>query len=156
MLIAAPAVALVMHERGILPEQAHVRMLADQVEVAWHDVTTQPLRYVGGDLADGVLTYVHSRPELLPNIPEWHAKRVREFGIAFVCFADDAECITASSNIADRNPASRKIETRLVRNYLGIPGHPRDYAIFIVPPETSSPQDEQRDMPRFKKNKSSL
>jgi hypothetical protein len=143
MLIAAPGIALVIHERGMPPEQAQIRMLAEQVEHAWHDATPRPLRYVGGSLADGVLTYVRSRPEQLPNIPEWHAKRVTEYGVALVCFAEDSECIATSNGIASRNPASRKIETQLVRSFFGIPGQPQDYVIFIVPPNASS-QDERR------------
>jgi hypothetical protein len=143
MLAAAPGVALVLHERGIPPEQAHVRMLAEQVENAWQGATTKPLRYVGGDLADGVLTYVHSRPELLPDLPRWSATRVsrwrvRRYGVALVCFAEDSGCITASSRIASRNAASRQIETQLVRSYLSIPGQSQRYVIFIVPPDASS------------------
>lgn len=136
MLFAAPGVALVFHGRGIPPEQTHTRMLAEQVENAWHDATTSPLRYVGGDggLADGVLTYVQSRPELLPELQHRHTNRLAEYGVALVCFAEESACIAASSRIASRNPASLKIETQLVRNYQGVPGQPQRYVIFIVPP----------------------
>jgi len=133
-LAAAPGIALVFHERGIPPERAQIRLLAGQVENAWHEATTKPLHYVGGNLADGVLTYVHSRPELLPEFPDWHAKRVTEYGVAFVCFVEQAHCIAQSSSIASRNPQSRKIEIQLTRSYLGIPGQPQSYVIFIVPP----------------------
>ncbi len=138
MLIAAPGIALFNHERGLPPEQTQARTLAAQVENTWHDSTAKPLRYVGGetDLVYGVLTYVRSRPQLLLDPLEWHAKRVKEYGIAFVCFAGNSECIAASSKIADENPASRKIETQLVRNYFGIPSQPGNYMIFIVPPDT--------------------
>jgi hypothetical protein len=141
MLIAAPAVALVVHARGMPPEQVHARMLAEQVENAWHDTTTKPLRYVGGDLAQGVLTYVRSRPKLLPTVPELYRKRVTEYGIAFVCFAENSACITESNKFANHDPASRKIETQLARSYLGIPGLPHDYVIFIVPPHAIPPRD---------------
>jgi hypothetical protein len=46
--------------------------------------------------------------------------------------------MAASSEIASHNPASQKIETQLVRNYLGIPGRTQGYVIFIVPPNTKS------------------
>ncbi len=150
MLIVAPAIALVIHVRGVPPENAHARLLAAQVDSAWHEATPKPLHYVGGDLADGVLTYINSRPELLPNIAEWHAKHVAELGAAFVCYADDLECITASSSTASQNPASRRIETQLVRSFFTIPGQPHDYVIFIVPPDASlSPQDQSPRAPRF-------
>ena len=138
MLIAAPAIALVIHVRGVPSENAHIRILAERVESAWHDATTKPLRYVGGDLADGVLTYVHSRPEILPDLPDWHAKRVTEYGVALVCFADNPACIEPSSAIASRNPESRTIETQITRSFLGIPGEPRSYVVFIVPPDARS------------------
>lgn len=138
MLIAAPAIALVIHARGVPSENAHIRILAERVESAWHDATTKPLRYVGGDLADGVLTYVHSRPEILPDLPDWHAKRVTEYGVALVCFADNPACIEPSSAIASRNPESRTIETQITRSFLGIPGEPRSYVVFIVPPDARS------------------
>jgi hypothetical protein len=138
MLIAAPGIALVLHEQGIPPELTQSRMLAAQIENAWRNATTKPLRYVGGDLADGVLTYVQSRPQLLPELPQWHTKRVKEYGIALVCLAEDSGCIAASSVIASGNAASRKIETQLVRIYFGIPGQQQRYVYFIVPPDTSS------------------
>lgn len=134
MLCAAPGVALALHELGIPPEAAHIRILADRVEAEWQDATTKPLRYIGGDFADGVLTYAHSRPRLLPDFPEWHSKRVTESGLALVCLAENNSCIASSSGIAGRNPQSRRSETEIVRSYLGIPGRSQRYFIFIVPP----------------------
>ena len=136
VLIAAPAVALALHVRGIAPELAHLRMLAEQVQNAWHDTTTRPLRYVGGDLADGVATYAKSRPQVLSDFPQWHTKRVAQSGIALACFAEDSDCIAASSSVASESPKSRQNETQLVRSYLGIAGRPQRYVIFIVPPSS--------------------
>ena len=134
MLTAAPGIALYFHEQGIPAEQTQSRMLGRQVEMAWHKATPKPLRYVGGDLAYGVMTYVRSRPELLPELQQWQAKRVTEYGVALVCFAEQSACIAAATDIASHNPASQKIETKLVRSYFGIPGQPQNYVIFIVPP----------------------
>jgi len=92
------------------------------------------LRYVGGNLAYAAMAYARSRPLLLPEFPDWHAKRVTEYGVAFVCLAEQADCIAQSSSIASRNPQSRKIEIQLARSYLGIPGQQQSYVIFIVPP----------------------
>ncbi len=88
MLFAAPGVAMVMHKVGIPPAQAHTRMLAKEVENAWREVTPEPLRYVEGDadLANGVLTYLPSRPELLPSTGPEQAERLAHFGAALVCF----------------------------------------------------------------------
>jgi hypothetical protein len=58
--------------------------------------------------------------------------------VALVCFANDTACIERSSGIASRNPESRKIETQIARSFLGIPGAPRSYVVFIVPPDTRS------------------
>ncbi len=132
--MAAPGVALFRQWLGVPPELAHSRMLAEQVEKNWQDATTSPLRYVGGDMADGVLTYARSRPELMLDFPPGNKKRIVESGIALVCAADDAYCVTASANVANANPQSRKIETQLVRSLLGIPGEPQSYIIFIIPP----------------------
>jgi hypothetical protein len=134
ILSAAPGVALFRHWLGVPPELAYSRMLAEQVEKNWQDATTRPLRYVGGDMAEGVLTYAPSRPELMRDFPQWRIKRVAESGVALVCAADDADCVTSSSALANANPRSRKIETQLVRTYFGIPGEPQSYVIFIVPP----------------------
>ena len=134
MLFASPGIALVIHEQGVPPEAAHIRILADRVEREWRETTTKPLRYVGGDFADGVLTYVHSRPRVMPDFPEYHSKRVMESGIALVCLAENPGCIATSSDIASRNPQSRKIETEIVRSYFGLAGQLERYVIFIVPP----------------------
>ena len=134
LLIAAPAVAVVHQLQGMPPEITQTRMLAARVENAWRNTTPKPLHYVGGNLAEGVLTYVRSRPELLPDFPQWHSKRVAEAGIALVCYSDDASCIASSREIANENPQSRSVDTRLSRSFLGIAGQPQNYVIFIVPP----------------------
>jgi hypothetical protein len=134
LLLIAPGVAVVRQWQGVPPELAHSRMLAAQVEDAWRGTTSKPLRYIGGNLAQGVVTYVSSRPELMPDFPEWHGKRVAEAGIALVCLSNDVGCITSSSSIASTNPESRRIETELARTFLGFHGLPAKYVIFVVPP----------------------
>jgi hypothetical protein len=144
ILLAAPGIGLVLHERGILPEQTHIRMLARHTEQAWREATAGPLRFVGGDgdLARGVLTYAPSRPEALSEVPRRQTNELKNYGAAFVCFADESACVTSSNNIASQNPASRKIETQLVRKYFGIPGQPRDYVIFIMPATAPAPEGQ--------------
>ena len=113
MLIVAPAVALVAFKRGLSPELTHTRMLADQVQLAWRTLTPEPLRYVGGnaDLAYGVVTYSHDRPQALPGLPERPPVQLRSSGISLVCEATDDDCIVRSSRIAALNPAGRQPES---------------------------------------------
>ena len=136
MVIVAPAVALVAFKRGLSPELTQTRMLADQVQLAWGAMTREPLRYVGGnaDLAYGVVTYAHDRPQALPGLPERPPARLRSSGASLVCEGTDDGCIAQSSRIAALNPASRTTKIELVRNYWGIPGQPQRYVIFLVPP----------------------
>jgi dolichyl-phosphate-mannose-protein mannosyltransferase len=136
MLIVAPAVALVAFKRGLPPELTQTRMLADQVQLAWRAMTPEPLRYVGGNanLAYGVVTYVHDRPQALPGLPERAPTRLRSSGFSLVCEETDNSCIAQSSRIAAVNPASRTNKIELVRNYSGIAGQPQRYVIFLVPP----------------------
>jgi hypothetical protein len=140
LLIAAPGIALLVHERGLAPKQTHTEKLAEQVEQAWHSLTEKPLRYVGGDadLAYGVISYAHDRPQALPGLPQPTEARLRNRGAVLLCYAEDTGCTVPSSRIASENPASLKIETKLERNYLGVSGASQSYVIFIVPPQQPS------------------
>lgn len=139
MLLVAPGVALVTAKRSDLsPELTQVRMLSEQVELAWHTVTPEPLSYVGGNanLAYGVVTYAHDRPQALPGLPERSPPRLRTHGVALVCNVKEDGCTERSNGIASLNSASRKIEIELVRNYFGIAGQPQRYLIFVIPPSS--------------------
>jgi hypothetical protein len=136
MLIAAPAIAIVVQRSGPAPEAAHAQLLANQVERAWHEATPQPLHYVGGktDLADGVISYAAERPRALSDMPQASDAELAKSGMALVCFADDANCRQAADALAARIGPSRRIESEIVRNYLGFAGKPQRYTILIVPP----------------------
>jgi hypothetical protein len=136
MLIAAPAIAIVVQRSGPAPEAAHAQLLANQVERSWHEATPQPLHYVGGktDLADGVISYAVERPRALPDMPQPSDAELAKSGMALVCFADDANCRQAADALAARIGPSRRIESEIVRNYLGFAGKPQRYTILIVPP----------------------
>ena len=141
MLLAAPAVAYVMYKRGLPPELTQSKMLSDKVEAAWHSTTAAPLRYVGGDLAYGVVAYAKDRPQALLGLPRPTVERLKRNGMAFVCFTEKVDCIARSNAAATANPNSRKTETELARNYLGIASQPQRYFILIVPPQShTSPQ----------------
>ena len=137
LLPIAPAAAWVAFKRGLPPKLTQTRMLAKQVETAWHAVSSEPLRYVSGtaDFAYGVATYAHDRPRALSGLPE-RPRGLRRSGIALICEVTDGACFKQSSQIANLNPASRKLQIELVTNYLGISGQPQGYLIFSVPPSS--------------------
>src|ERR1035437_7763998 len=136
VLIAAPAIAINVQHTGPQPAAAHARLLALQIERAWHEVTPQPMRYVGGDpdIAYGVAAYAGDRPRALPGLPAPSEAQLAQSGTVLVCFAEDANCRQAADALAARIGPSRRIESEIVRNYLSFPGKPQRYTILIVPP----------------------
>jgi hypothetical protein len=47
IVVAAPVIAVAINYAGVSPVEAHARLLAAKTEGAWHQVTLQPLRFVG-------------------------------------------------------------------------------------------------------------
>ena len=155
MLVAAPAIAVAIHLAGVT---THGRLLAAEVERAWHQVTPQPLRFVGCDAADEVITYAYDQPHSLPlrsyqgniadrvyadaygwprTVPDQPAvsdAQLAQSGMALVCLADETGWVHGAAAQAARNPASRRSDVEVVRNFLGIPGRPQRYVIFVIPP----------------------
>jgi hypothetical protein len=133
MLIASPAIAIIAQRNDPQPAAAQANLLAGEVERVWHETTPLPLRFVGGagDLADGVITYAADRPRALPDMPQSDAAGLARSGLAIVCFAEDAGCRNKASAQA---ATGRRVETEIVRNFLGFPGNPQRYTIYIVPP----------------------
>ncbi len=133
MVIVSPVIAVVAQRNGPPPLSAQAALLAGEVEQLWHQTIPQPLRFVGGpgDLADGVATYAVERPRVLSGMPQPDAAELRHDGMAIVCFAEDSAC---RSQASAQNPAARRVETEIVRNFLRFPGKPQRYTIFIVPP----------------------
>jgi hypothetical protein len=133
--------------------------LAAEIDRAWRQATPQPLRFIGCNVADEVIAYAPDRPHSLPlhsfrgdigdevyaDAHDWprtspvesasNEARLAQSGMALVCLADETNWIDAAANWAARNPASRRIDVNIARNFLGIPGQPQDYVIFIVPPQ---------------------
>ena len=158
MLIAAPAIALAIHRAGITPPAAHGRLLAAETERAWRQATPEPLRYVGCDVADEVIAYAQDRPHPLPwrsfqgriadevyadahNWPrtaqgalEPSDAELAARGMALVCSADSPDWVEAAAAKAAGDPASRRVDIDITRNFLGIPGRAQRYVIFIIPP----------------------
>ena len=133
MVIASPVIAVVAQRNGPNPASAQSDLLAAQVERAWHEITPQPLRYVGGeaDLAFGIIAYASERPRALTDMPQPVAAELARSGMILVCFAEDAGC---SSKASAQTATGRRIESEIVRNYLSFAGKPQRYTILIVPP----------------------
>jgi hypothetical protein len=133
MLIASPGIAIIAQRNGPPPNSAQAGLLAAEVERLWHAATPLPLRFVGGagDLADGVASYAADRPRVLTDMPPPDAAELARSGMTIVCFAEDAVC---RDKVNAMGATGRRIETEIVRNFLGFPGKPQRYTIFIVPP----------------------
>ena len=159
MLIAAPLIALAIHRIGVEPAVAHGRLLAADTEQAWRQATPQPLRFVGCDMADEVVTYATDRPRALPwrffngdvadlvyadenhwppslKDPQISDAELAASGMALVCSADRSDWVQAATARAARDPSSRRIEVEARRDFLGFPGTPARYVIFIIPPRS--------------------
>ncbi len=137
MLIASPFIAIVDQRKGPPPASAQAAPLATRIERDWHNLTPQPLRYVGGpaDLAYGVAAYAADRPLSLPNLPQPSAAELKKVGVVFLCFAEDKGCRQKAATRASRIGSSRLVEITLTRAFLGIPGRPQSYAVTLVPPQ---------------------
>ena len=159
-LIAAPVVAIAVHYAGVKPPGAHGRILAAEIDRAWRQATPQPLRFIGCNVADEVITYAPDRPHSLPlhsfrgdigdevyaDAHDWprtslaesgsNEARLAQSGMVLVCLADETNWVEAAASRAARNPASRRIDVNIARNFLGIPGTPQHYVIFIIPPQS--------------------
>jgi 4-amino-4-deoxy-L-arabinose transferase-like glycosyltransferase len=133
MLIAAPAIAVMVHRNGPPPAAAQGQLLAAQVERTWAQATQAPLRYVGGDadIAYSVAAYAYDKPQALPGMPPPDATRLRHSGMVLLCFAEDTGCVSLARA---HNPDGGVMTTEIWRYYWGVPGKPQRYNIVIVPP----------------------
>jgi 4-amino-4-deoxy-L-arabinose transferase-like glycosyltransferase len=135
MVAIAPAIALAIHQRGVAPEAAHVRMLAARVTQEWRRRTERPLRFVAGEyiLVYGVAFYAADRPLAFPSNligtpPVDPALRARD-GIAIVCRGEGKSCIDDATKLG-----GARTDLTITRSFFGIAGQPARYAIFIVLP----------------------
>jgi hypothetical protein len=160
MLIAAPAVALVVHLAGTKSvAAAQGPLLAAEVERAWHEETPAPLRFVGCDAANVVVAYAQEKPRAMPmralngdigdtiyaqahgwprpadDTAQTEAQALRS-GAALACQGTAGDWISAAERYAAAQPKSRRFDVNIVDSFLGIAGSPQHYIIFIVPPQT--------------------
>ncbi len=136
MLIVAPVIAFVIHVNGAALPAAHARQLARQVELTWHDLTKEPLRYVGGDTEHslGVSAYAKDRPRALPGLPLPPRAELSHRGLVLLCSAKNTGCRNAAELRAGQYGPSVTSEIEIARTYFGRRGRAQRYDMVIVPP----------------------
>ena len=136
MLIASPAIAIMIQRQGVTSPSAQSSLLAAEIERLWHEATPLRLRFVGGDtdIAYGAIAYAADRPRALPGLPAPDAGQLRRDGMVLVCLSAETGCVQAAGVQAATSPESRQVIVDIVRNFLRFAGKPQRYTIFIVPP----------------------
>jgi hypothetical protein len=140
-VVAAPAVALLVHLHGVENYGSQYRLVAERVETAWHDTTDRPLRVVGGasNLLLGSAPYFAERPSIYeivtPQLTPWvDEARIAREGIALYCPADDSICMNALNARAAASAVGKRVEVEISRTFLGIADQPVRYVIVTIPP----------------------
>jgi hypothetical protein len=141
MAVLAPAIAVVIHRRGVPNHATHYRLVAQAVEKVWRQTTDRPLRLIGSydNLLYGALFYFPEQPSTLeimnPLVTPWtDAARVAREGIALFCPADLAWCVQRMNERAASGPAGQRVEVELSRTYFGTADTPERYLIVTIPP----------------------
>ncbi|HEY2755988.1 MAG TPA: glycosyltransferase family 39 protein [Pseudolabrys sp.] len=138
MLAASPGIDYLIARNEPPPLSAQFPLLAQQVEMLWHQTTPAPLRFVGGDadLAYGVVTYAPDRPRALTNLPQPSAAEFAQAGAVYVCFSEDKACQSEAQKHAAGVPGSQTVASDITRAVRGRLGKPQRYTIVIVPPKS--------------------
>lgn len=141
-VLAAPAIAYVIHRIGVPHYATHYRLLAAAIDRTWDETTAQPLRLVGSgtNIVNGVAFYLADRPstyELLrPALTPWASTaRIEREGIALVCAVDEPVCLNALEAMTAHSPPGRRVEVEIARRYISSDGHPQRYVIVTIPPD---------------------
>jgi hypothetical protein len=137
----SPAIAVVIHRRGVPNYAAQYRLVAQAVDKVWRETTDRPLRLVGSydDLLYGALIYFPEKPSTLeivnPSVTPWTDEaRVAREGIALFCPVEMLGCVQAMDARAGRSPTGKRVEVELSRSYWGVAGRPERYVIVTIPP----------------------
>jgi 4-amino-4-deoxy-L-arabinose transferase-like glycosyltransferase len=137
----SPAIAIVIHRRGVPNYSTHYRLVAQAAEKTWRETTDQPLRLIGSynNLLYGALFYFSDRPSTLeitdPAVTPWTDKaRITREGIALFCPIEETRCMRAMNDLAAPSPASKRAEVELSRTYIGAADPPVRYVIVTIPP----------------------
>ena len=141
MVVAAPAIAMAIHRKGLQHHGDHYRELARALEEAWRARSDKAIAVLGGDfnLVNGTLFYLRERAVpyfiLAPRRPAgFDDGRIAREGMALVCPQEDCACVEMLKKLS-ANSAGAPTEITLVRNYLGVPGRHARYVISVVQPQ---------------------
>ncbi|HVY59242.1 MAG TPA: glycosyltransferase family 39 protein [Xanthobacteraceae bacterium] len=139
----APAIAFVIHQRGIDHHATHYRLLAQAVERAWRQTTDRPLRLVGSydNLLNGMAFYFADRPSTAeivnPERTPWADEaRIAREGIALACPVDERPCMKALAARAAHSPDARRTDVEIARRFFGTDDRPERFVIVVIPPRT--------------------
>jgi 4-amino-4-deoxy-L-arabinose transferase-like glycosyltransferase len=142
-LAASPLVALMFLEHGVENDAAYARLAAAAAEGQWRQTTNAPLGIVGGPfgLANSAAFYIGDKPTTYADFSSYlspwvNAQRIDREGIAIICPADDAGCLTGMKTLTDAGPAGQRSEVTLTRHWLGFAGAPKNFVIATVPPRS--------------------
>jgi hypothetical protein len=142
MMLASPVIAIVIHRDGVPNYATHYRLLAAEVEKAWHATSPKPLRYFGSytNILNGVVFYLPDRPSTLDIVdsrstPWSDPASVARAGIALACPEPEAICMFFLQQRIASELAAKRIEVTLSRTHLGVADAPVRYLIVIVPPK---------------------
>lgn len=136
VLIAAPAIALMNRRDGPPPASAQSHLLAIEVERIWHQVTPQPLAFVGGDgdILLGVVAYAADKPRaLLDGLAPPSAAHLRRAGMVLLCFTGDQACLNEAKRVAGSAPSSSG-QIGITQKSWGTLLPQRSYTVIVVPP----------------------
>jgi hypothetical protein len=136
MLIAAPAIAIMSRRDGPPPASAQSHLLALEVERIWHQVTPQPLAFVGGDgdILLGVVAYATDRPRaVVDGLARPSTEELRRAGMVLLCFTGDQACLANARQVTGSAPIDSR-QIGITQKSWGSLLPQRNYTVIVVPP----------------------
>jgi hypothetical protein len=141
MAVASPAIAIVIHRRGVPNYATHYRQIAQAIDQAWHEHSDKPLRIVGSytNIVNGVVFYLRDEPStfdiMSPETTPWvDEDKIKRDGIALVCPEPEKECMAALNARISKGGVAAVVRVSIARTYLGFADAAVRYVIAIIPP----------------------
>src|SRR5262249_38299395 len=135
-LLAAPAIAVIIHINGVGNWGDQYSLIADAAGKFWHDTTGRPVKLVGShdNVMNGSVFYFPDRPSTFdiqsPQLTPWvDDARVARDGALLYCPVTEAGCMDAMNRRAAAATAAQRTEVDISRTFLGMPGRVTRYAI---------------------------
>jgi hypothetical protein len=142
MVGVSPVIALVIHRGGVENYESDYRLVAREIERAWHAHIDKPLRIVGSTLVvNGVAFYLVSQPSAFdlgsPAQTPWvDDQLIWRDGMAMVCPASLDTCVRLMNGYAAYYHATDTEHVVVARRYFGKEDTPVEYEIAIIPPQS--------------------